>query len=40
MEDLTTEFKEKFDDLQAKLKREKERAVEKAVEKVRSDLRN
>lgn len=29
-----------MEDLQAKLKREKERAVDKAVEKIRSDLRN
>ena len=39
-EDLETEYREKVEDLQAKLKREKERAVDKAVEKVRADLRN
>ena len=39
-EELETEYREKVEDLQAKLKREKELAVEKAVEKVRADLRN
>ena len=39
-EDLETEFREKLEDVQGKLKREKERAVDKAVEKVRADLRN
>ena len=39
-EDLDTEYREKVDDLQAKLKREKDRAIDKAVEKIRSELRN
>ena len=39
-EELETEYREKVEDLQAKLKREKDRAVDKAVEKVRADLRN
>lgn len=39
-EEIETEYREKVEDLQAKLKREKDRAVEKAVEKIRSDLRN
>ena len=39
-EELESEYREKVEDLQAKLKREKERAVEKAVEKLRADLRN
>lgn len=39
-EELDTEYREKIEDLQAKLKREKDRSIEKAVEKVRADLRN
>ena len=37
---METEYREKVEDLQTKLKREKERAIDKAVEKIRSDLRN